>query len=144
MNPSFGGFWQRLAATLLDALLFSALMTPLTLLLAGTGAPLELLGNWLLPFVLTLGCWVWLGGTPGKLLMGCEVVDAGSGARPGVSQALLRYIGYMLSALPLGLGFLWILWDRRKQGFHDKLAGTLVIREDDRRLGLYELERQLR
>jgi len=144
LNPSFGGFWQRLAATLLDALLFSALMTPLTLLLAGTGVPLELLGNWLLPFVLTLGCWVRLGGTPGKLLMGCEVVDAGSGARPGVSQALLRYIGYILSALPLGLGFLWILWDRRKQGFHDKLAGTLVIREDDRRLGLYELERQLR
>jgi uncharacterized RDD family membrane protein YckC len=44
---------------------------------------------------------------------------------------VLRYIGYFLSALPLYLGFLWALWDRRHQGFHDKLAGTTVVRVED-------------
>lgn len=143
MSSAFGGFWRRLAANLLDGLLFAALLTPLTLLLADA-VPMEILGSWLLPLALTLGCWMMLGGTPGKLLMGCELVDGRSGHRVSLGQALLRYLGYLLSALPLGLGFLWILWDRRKQGFHDKLAGTLVIREDERRLSLDELERRLR
>jgi uncharacterized RDD family membrane protein YckC len=55
------------------------------------------------------------------------VIDAVSGDAIGTRQALLRYLGYFLSILPLGLGFLWIAWDARKQGWHDKLAGTVVI-----------------
>jgi len=43
---------------------------------------------------------------------------------------LLRYLGYYLSMLPLFLGFIWVGIDRRKQGFHDKIAGTVVIRQD--------------
>ena len=46
-------------------------------------------------------------------------------------MAFLRWIGYMLSSLPLNLGFLWVAFDARKQGFHDKLAGTVVILEYD-------------
>lgn len=136
------GFWRRLLATGLDFFLFVALLTPITLVPVSPTAPLLL--SWLLPALLTLICWVVLGGTPGKLLMGCELVDIQSGGPPGLVQALLRYLGYGLSALPLGLGFLWILWDPRKQGFHDKLAGTRVIREDPCRETLDQLQRQLR
>ncbi len=39
-----------------------------------------------------------------------------------------RYLGYFASTIPLCLGFLWIAFDKRKQGWHDKLAGTVVIR----------------
>ena len=42
-------------------------------------------------------------------------------------EAIIRALGYYVSALPFLLGFFWIIWDRRKQGFHDKLANTVVI-----------------
>lgn len=50
---------------------------------------------------------------------------------PTSGQLLVRYIAYLASALPLGLGFLWVAVDRRKQAFHDKLARTVVVEDDD-------------
>jgi len=72
------------------------------------------------------------------------VVDAASGAplRPG--QAILRYLAYIVSTLPLCLGFLWIAWDHRKQGFHDKIAKSVVVIEDPTQASLEDLERELR
>ena len=89
----------------------------------------DFLINYVLPVMLIVFCWRRFAGTPGKLLMRCQVVDATTGRRVGLWQALVRCMAYLISMLPLGLGFLWIAWDRRKQGFHDKLAGTLVIME---------------
>ncbi len=66
-------------------------------------------------------------GTPGKLLLGCHVVDAETQQPLTLVQALVRYLGYFVSLIPLGLGFFWILWDKRRQGFHDKLAKTIVV-----------------
>ena len=59
--------------------------------------------------------------------MGCQVVDADSGERITVKQAVVRYFGYFVSIFTLGLGFLWVAWDKRKQGFHDKMANTVVV-----------------
>jgi uncharacterized RDD family membrane protein YckC len=82
----------------------------------------------LLPlFVYVIG-WGRYGTTPGKLLLELRVVDARTGGRPGLVRAFIRYIGYFVSFLTLGLGFVWIVFDRRRQGLHDKLAGTRVIR----------------
>lgn len=68
-----------------------------------------------------------LGRTPGKMLLGLRVIQAsGDPMTPGV--AFLRWVGYLISAIPFGLGFLWVALDRRKQGWHDKIAATLVIR----------------
>ena len=64
--------------------------------------------------------------------MDCQVVDATSGENLSVTRAVIRYVGYLASLLPLGLGFFWILWDKRKQGFHDKLAHSVVILEEAR------------
>jgi len=47
---------------------------------------------------------------------------------PSLGQAIGRYLAYFVSALVLGLGFIWIAFDTRKQGWHDKLAGTVVVR----------------
>ena len=80
-----------------------------------------------LSLIITVAFWIKLFGTPGKLLMSCQVVDADSNQSLSLKQAVLRYAGYYVSALPLGLGFLWIAWDKRKQGFHDKIANTVVL-----------------
>jgi len=68
------------------------------------------------------------GGTPGKLLLRLRVIDV-CGDRISLKTALLRHtIGYLTSAVGAGLGFLWIALDERKQGWHDKIAKTFVIR----------------
>jgi uncharacterized RDD family membrane protein YckC len=58
-----------------------------------------------------------------------RVVDARTGQAITTGKAIGRYLGYYVSALPLLLGFIWVGIDKRKQGFHDKLAGTVVIRD---------------
>ncbi len=75
-----------------------------------------------------VGFWVMFGQTPGKLLMGLHVVRT-NGRPLTVGSALLRYVGYWLSAIPLGLGFLWVLVDDKRQGWHDKVADTRVTYE---------------
>jgi uncharacterized RDD family membrane protein YckC len=87
--------------------------------------------------LLSLGavpCWCGFGATPGQLLLSQRVVDAGGAPRVSVGQALLRWFGSWASLLPLGLGLLWIGQSRHRQGWHDKLAATLVVvhEPDDR------------
>ena len=77
--------------------------------------------------VIVVLLWLRFGATPGKQLLDCVIVDARSGRPLKTGQAILRYIGYYVSMLPLFLGFLWIAWSSRKQGFHDYIAGTVVI-----------------
>ena len=60
--------------------------------------------------------------------LGAEVVDAKTGAALSVRQSIGRYLGYYVSILPLLLGLVWVAFDPRKQGWHDKLAGTVVVR----------------
>jgi len=88
--------------------------------------------------------WMSYGATPGKLLLDCEIVDAQTGEPITLKQALLRYVGYYLSALFMFSGFLWIIWDKRKQGWHDKIAGTVVIMHDEATISLQQLESYFR
>ena len=68
------------------------------------------------------------GQTPGKRMAGIRVVRAdGSGAELGWGTALLRYVGRILSSIPCGLGFLWMLWDKDRMTWHDKLSQTIVV-----------------
>jgi uncharacterized RDD family membrane protein YckC len=70
--------------------------------------------------------WVMTGFTPGKGLLGLRIVRT-DGRPVKLGAALLRLAGYLLSALGLFVGFVWIMVDRRRQGWHDKLARTVVI-----------------
>jgi uncharacterized RDD family membrane protein YckC len=71
--------------------------------------------------------WRYKGATPGKMLMGLRIVDADTHGPVPFGRLVLRMLGYLLSALPLFLGFVWVAFDKRKQGFHDKIARTLVL-----------------
>lgn len=74
--------------------------------------------------------WFWkrYGATPGKMVMRMKIVDAKTFGAPTTGQDIARFLGYFLSAFPGMVGFLWIAFDKRKQGFHDKIAGTVVIK----------------
>ena len=71
--------------------------------------------------------WTSSGQTPGKMIMGVKVV-AVDGGPVTVGKAILRIIGYFVSGIVIYLGFLWIIWDKEKQGWHDKIAGTYVVK----------------
>ncbi|MDD1697770.1 MAG: RDD family protein, partial [Methanoregula sp.] len=60
------------------------------------------------------------------MILGLQVIQS-SGEKMTPGLAFLRWVGYLFSGLILNLGFLWIVFDKRKQGWHDKIAGTLVI-----------------
>jgi uncharacterized RDD family membrane protein YckC len=79
----------------------------------------------------TIVFWRYRGATPGKMAIGAKIVDARTGGAPSTARLVLRFFAYLASMLPLGLGFLWIAFDRRKQGFHDKIARTAVIYDED-------------
>jgi uncharacterized RDD family membrane protein YckC len=70
--------------------------------------------------------WSWLGYTPGKGLLGLRIVRQ-DGQPLSAGRALLRYLAYWISAIPLFLGFIWILVDRQHEGWHDKIANTHVV-----------------
>lgn len=67
------------------------------------------------------------GQTPGKRLMGIRVVRK-DGQPVDAATVIVRYIGYYVNSFILGIGWLWALWDADRQGVHDKLAGTIVVR----------------
>ena len=68
------------------------------------------------------------GQTAGKAIMKIKVVRL-SGEEVSFWRAFLRAFGYYISMLPLCIGFLWALWDGKRQTWHDKLAGTMVLEE---------------
>ena len=82
----------------------------------------------MLPAIAVVLFWVYRQATPGKMAVSARVVDAATGGPPGVGQSIVRYLGYFVSTLPLMLGYLWVAIDSRKQGWHDKMAGTVVIK----------------
>ena len=90
--------------------------------LAGLAAAgwLILISNYLVAF------WCLTGQTPGMRFMGIRVTDR-RGATPGLVRSLRRLVGMYVSAIPAGAGFLLVLVDDRRQGLHDRIAGTLVI-----------------
>jgi uncharacterized RDD family membrane protein YckC len=67
------------------------------------------------------------GQTPGKMIMDLKVIHA-SGGKITLGTGFLRWVGCVISALFWGLGLIWIAFDRKKQGWHDKIAKTTVIR----------------
>ena len=116
------GFWWRLFALLLDLLLVSVVVRILVPRDLDMGPPFFLV--WLL-YHLVL--WAWKGATVGGLILRLRVVRR-DGGPVDFATALVRTLAAFVSALPLFLGFIWVAWDREKQAWHDKIAGTLVVR----------------
>ena len=115
-------------ALLIDALIVVVTLAPLVVVLGPGGW--DLLG-FLAAALAVIGFWGYCGATPGKIAVGLKIVDAASGGAPPLWRLVLRFFAYWVSALPLYLGFLWAAVDRRKQGWHDKIARTVVINSED-------------
>ena len=135
------GFWARVGAALLDTVMLLVVSAPLLRLVyalsdweqqAHIASRVEFAISYVLPVVLVIALWMWLSSTPGKMLIGAVIVDARTGGKPSLLQFVIRYLGYYVSLIPLGLGLIWVGIDPRKQGWHDKMAGTLVIRKRGR------------
>ena len=75
-----------------------------------------------------------------KMLTKLTIVDAKTGKKPSKKQFILRYLGYFLSSFVFCLGFIWIAFDKKKQGWHDKIAGTVVVKESSVEAVLFESE----
>lgn len=139
-NPDleYAGFWVRTWAALIDTVLICIILVPLLTAIYGWAywdsarlvqGPADFLLSWVAPAALVLAFWIARQATPGKMAVSTRIVDAKSGNNPTSAQLIVRYLGYYVSMLPLFLGIIWIAFDRRKQGWHDKLAGTVVIRQ---------------
>jgi len=126
------GFWARLAAGLLDLVAVMFVVTPVTVFVFGDGwtdarGVVGFVVNWVPLGAAIIAFWVMKGATPGKMAISAIVVDAQTHAPVDFWQALTRYVGYFVSTLPLFAGLAWVAFDARKQGWHDKMARTVVI-----------------
>lgn len=150
-EPRYVGFWLRFVAMIIDTIWTGIVVGAVVLAFYGDeiaaliqmdpGQPPEVMAEvagsagqgmlveFLLFAVLIIGFWMWKSATPGKMLISAEIVDANTLGKPGTGQLIVRYIGYFISSFLFCLGFLWVAFDRRKQGWHDKIAGTLVIKK---------------
>lgn len=133
------GFWPRVGAELVDQVLGACITMPVLIGYYGESylfdedapfiwGPLDFLMSWVVPAVLTISFWVWKQATPGKMVIGAKIVDAESGRCPTPAQFIGRYFAYALSLIALGLGFFWVFFNPRRQGWHDIMARTVVVR----------------
>lgn len=138
-DVQYSGFWIRVLASLIDTIWLMALTFALGWMIYGaiyfqsaefSQGYADIFISYILPFILTLVFWYYKSATPGKMILGIKIVDADTLGKASTDKLVLRYVGYYVSLLLLGLGFLWVAWDKRKQGWHDKIAGTLVIKEN--------------
>jgi len=140
-DTEYAGFWLRLGAFLIDQLIIGLVVLIILLAIFGTQYPelhqrgetlwADIVFQVVLPAVAAILFWRYRGATPGKMLLSARIVDAGTLGRPSTGKLIGRYFAYLVSIVPLFLGFFWIAFDKRKQGWHDKLAGTVVIRTSD-------------
>jgi len=131
-------FGYRAGASLIDTILMMVIIVPVLTIIYGKGywasealflGVWDLLFNYILPAIVVIVFWVYKSATPGKILLDISIVDAETGGKPSNGQLIGRYFAYYISVLPLMLGFIWVGFDKRKQGWHDKLAGTMVVKQ---------------
>lgn len=135
----YAGFWVRTGAAIIDTILLMLITSPLLISIYGwdyfTGdktdiiaGPADFLISWVFPAIAAIAFWVFKQATPGKMAVSAKIVDATTGKPASTPQLVGRYFAYFVSMLPLFLGIIWVGFDKRKQGWHDKLAGTVVIK----------------
>lgn len=146
-DEPYAGFVSRAVAFVVDAVVIATLGTVGTLLASATmealfptrhgvevGSVDLALVVWATALVYRVFFWAAVGSTPAMWLVGLRVSRPG-GERLGVARAVVRFLAYGVSALALGLGYLWVVVDSRHQAWHDKVAGTVVRYSARRHVG---------
>ncbi len=130
-NMRYAGFWIRLLAFLIDSI---ALSVASSLIFGDKVASIQdgaytvsFNGPYILiPIAYTIGFWMWKSATPGKMLLKLKIVQENS-EQLDLKTAIIRYFSYIISAIVIFLGYIWIGFDAKKQGWHDKIAKTYVV-----------------
>jgi uncharacterized RDD family membrane protein YckC len=124
MTGDAAGFWRRFGGALIDGIVVGIVDTVLRLLLGGAGAGLGI--------VVSFAYYTYFHGrtgqTPGDAALGIKVLDIETREVIGYQRAFVRCLVSIVSGLVLVLGYLWMLWDARKQTWHDKAAHSLPVR----------------
>ena len=123
----FGGFWIRLVAYYIDAILVEIIVILLVLTFIPSIAGVLLVSMIAVPAYF-IGFWATSGRTIGMTPFGLRVVRNSDGGRLGFGRAVLRLVGFSFACVPLYLGLIWVAFDSRKRGWHDFIAGSVVIR----------------
>jgi uncharacterized RDD family membrane protein YckC len=151
-QTTYAGFWIRLAARLIDgvilgipfALLFGVIAVAAGVFAGNTnstnqntsGAAAAVFGGffillYLCFLVITLGYWIYFWGTSGATLgmrlLRLRVIDANTGATIGYARAVVRLLMTVVNSWACYIGWIWVAFDPRKQGWHDKVANSVVI-----------------
>ena len=136
----YAGFWIRALASIIDTII---MVVPMVIFLTSIypdyfsldtnsdalmyRGPIDVVVQLGVPCFYTILFWRLKGATPGKMIVEIKIVDVETLLEPSVRSLIGRYFAYIVSTIPLCLGFLWVAWGKDKRGFHDKLAGTAVI-----------------
>ena len=131
----YAGFWLRLGAGIIDGVALG-LIGWIIIHVFGS-AIIYVVAEIVIEVAYFVGFWVWRGQTPGKMMVGIKIIRTDSSPIT-LSYAFFRYLGYIVSVLTLFVGFIWIAFDSRKQGIHDKIADTYVVKLPVRKVVLTE------
>jgi uncharacterized RDD family membrane protein YckC len=137
----YGGFWVRFLAYILDLIVIAVIAGALSVFALGgamftttTDAGVVTINyganamGLLVGLVYFVGFWGWRGQTPGMIPFNMQIVMADDGSKADWVRMLLRYVGLLIGIAVFFIGVIWAGFDRRKQGWHDKMAGTVVVR----------------
>ena len=137
-SGSYGGFWIRVVAYIIDAIILGIIGAILSVPLGVNFSDVNSLNSaaartsngidLVLSLVYFVGLWTYMSGTIGQRIFGMRVVDATSGQPIGLGKAVIRWLGLLLSIFVCFIGVIWVAFDSRKQGWMDKIAGTVVVR----------------
>jgi uncharacterized RDD family membrane protein YckC len=130
----YGGFWIRVVAYIIDGIILGVVnaiidavfrVNPQDTTSGAYGAALGL--EIVVSIAYFAGLWTYMGATLGQRIFRLRVVDANTGQPIGFGKALLRWLGLFISFIVCFIGVIWVAFDARKQGWMDKIAGTLVL-----------------
>jgi len=141
-EPKYAGFWLRFGASVIDIIVLLAIIAPIeiavfgleypSLAMAGETLAVDIWIQLVLPLLAMIVLWRYRSATPGLMLVSAKIVDATTLAPTSVGKLTVRAVALLVMWLlfvPL-IGVLWIAFDKRKQGWHDKIAGTVVVLDD--------------
>jgi uncharacterized RDD family membrane protein YckC len=131
---NYGGFWIRVVAYIIDGVILGIVNAIIDAVLQvnpqnpqsatyGVALVLEIL----ISLAYFAGLWTYMGATLGQRIFRLRVVDANTGQPISLGKAVLRWVGLVISFIVCFIGVIWVAFDSRKQGWADKIAGTLVL-----------------
>jgi uncharacterized RDD family membrane protein YckC len=135
-EQKYAGFWIRFLAYIIDLIILGVIGKILfgnqvTQYQAGRGGMSFSVdySGWrvIIPLAYVVGCWIAFSATPGKMICKLKITQE-NGQKLTPQTALLRLVGYAVSAVVVFIGFITIGFDKKKQGWHDKIAHTYVVK----------------